>query len=99
MVEYFQGFGPSGMWGPLLTDPLDGFGTKGYLMILVGQKVPYKRHYKPIEADRAAWNTIRRQNVEATRGAMTVLEALQALGAVRVPVQQRSPVTVAHVAV
>jgi hypothetical protein len=29
---------------------------------------------------------------------MTVPEALHALGAVRVPVQQRSPVTVAHVA-
>ena len=99
MVQYFQEFGPSGMWGPLLTDPLDGFGSKGYLMILVGQKVPYKRHYRPADADRSAWNAMRQQNVEATRGAMTVLEALQALGAVRVPVQQRSPVTVAHVAV
>jgi tryptophan halogenase len=99
MVEYFQEFGPSGMWGPMLTDPLDGFGSKGYLMILVGQKAAYKRHHKPTDAERAAWNAMRRQNAESTPGAMTVLEALQALGAVRAPVPERSPVTVAHVAV
>jgi tryptophan halogenase len=98
MVEYFQEFGPSGMWGPLLTDPLDGFGTKGYLMILVGQKVPYKRHHHPTPQESQAWDTLKRQYVEAAAGAMTVPEALQALGALGVRVQTPSPVTVAHVA-
>ena len=98
MVEYYQEFGPTGMWGPLLTDPLDGFGSKGYLMILAGQKVPYKRHHLATDAERAAWADIRRGNVEATRGAMTVLESLQAMGAVGVQVQPRSPVMVAHAA-
>jgi tryptophan halogenase len=98
MVEYFQEFGPTGMWGPLLTDPLDGFGSKGYLMILVGQKVPYKRHYKPTPQEWSAWNGLRRQYADAARGAMTVLQSLQAMDAVGVPAQAPSPVMVAHVA-
>ena len=98
MVDYFQEFGPAGMWGPLLTDPLDGFGTKGYLMILVGQKVPFKMHHAVSDVERTAWAAIRRQHVEAARGAMTVLESLQAMGATGLRVQPRSPVTVVHAA-
>ena len=98
MVDDFQAFGPTGMWGPLLTDPLDGFGSKGYLMILVGQQVPYVRHHHATDAERATWNAIRRDHVEASRGAMTVLESLQAMGVTGVQVQPRSPVLVAHVA-
>ena len=98
MVEYYREFGPTGMWGPLLTDPLDGFGSKGYLMILTGQKVPYRRHYRPTPQEWQAWSALRKQNVETARGAMTVLEALQAMGAVGVQVPTPSPVMVAHVA-
>ena len=98
MVDYFREFGPTGMWGPLLTDPLDGFGSKGYLMILVGQKAPYRRPHAPSPQERQAWEAMRRQHADAARGAMTVLEALQALGAVGVQVPAPSPVMVAHVA-
>ena len=99
MVEYYQEFGPTGMWGPMLTDPLDGFGAKGYLMILTGQKVPYRRHYSPTPQELQAWNGMKRQYAEAAQRAMTVLEALQALGAgggVQMPAPP--PVMVAHVA-
>jgi tryptophan halogenase len=99
MVEYYREFGPTGMWGPLLTDPLDGFGTKGYLMILTGQKLPYRRHHAPTEAERAAWDTMRRHHVEATNSAMTVAEALRALGAGGLQAPAPSPVMVRHVAV
>jgi tryptophan halogenase len=98
MVDYYQEFGPTGIWGSVLLDPLDPFGTAGYLTILVGQKVPHRRPYVPAQNEWQEWDAMRRRNAEVARGAMTVPEALQALGAVRVPVQQRSPVTVAHVA-
>jgi len=98
MVDYYQEFGPTGIWGSVLLDPLDPFGTAGYLTILVGQKVPHRRPYVPAQDERQEWDAMRRRNAEVARGAMTVLEALQALGAVQVPVQQRSPATVAHVA-
>ena len=99
MLDYYQEFGPTGMWGPLLVDSLDPFGSKGYLMILVGQKVPYKSHYAASPREQQAWAAIRRQNAEAADGAMTVLEALQAFGAAGVRVQQSSPVVVAHTAI
>jgi tryptophan halogenase len=98
MVEYYKEYGPTGMWGPLLTDHIDGFGTKGYLMLLVGQKVPHKRHHAPAPQEAAAWASIKRQHVEAARTAMTVKEALQALGAARPNVPVPSPVMVAHTA-
>ena len=97
MVDYYQEFGPTGIWGPVLLDPLDPFGTAGYLTILVGQKVPHRRPYVPAQDERQEWDAMRRRNAEVARGAMTVSEALQALAAVQVPVQQRSPGTVAHV--
>ena len=98
MVEYFREFGPTGMWGPLLTDPLDGFGSKGYLMILVGQKLPYKRHYTPTPQETQSWSAMRRQNAELAGTAMTVPEALAALGAGGLHVPAPSPVMVQHVA-
>jgi len=98
MVDYFQEFGPTGMWGPLLTDPIDGFGSKGYLMILLGQKVPYKRHHNPTPQEWQVWNGIRKQYVDTARTAITVLEALKEMGAVGVQVAAPSPVMVAHVA-
>jgi len=91
MVEYYQEYGPAGTWGPLMVDPLCGFGPNGYLTILVGQKVPHKRPYTPPEPERAVWNNLRRQNAEAARKAMTVAEALRALGVANVPVAAAGP--------
>jgi tryptophan halogenase len=79
-VEYYQEFGPTGVWGPLLVDPLDTFGTAGYLTILVGQKVPHRRPYSPGQKELETWAQMRRRNAEAARSAMTVPEALRALG-------------------
>jgi hypothetical protein len=64
----------------MLLDPLDPFGSHGYLTILVGQQVPYERKYAPTKEEWDTWNKIRRHNAEAARRAMTVPEALRALG-------------------
>jgi tryptophan halogenase len=82
-VEYYQRFGPSGLWGPTLLDSLDIFGTHGYLTILIGQKVPYQRPYTPSEQEWNIWNTQRRRNIETARTAMTVPQAIQSLGFVK----------------
>ena len=79
-VEYYQEFGPTGVWGPLLVDPLCTFGVPGYLTILVGQKVPHRRPYTPSPKEQQTWAHMRRRNAEAASGAMTVPEALRALG-------------------
>ena len=85
MAEYYQEYGPTGTWGPLLVDPLCGFGPNGYLTILVGQKVPHKRPYTPSESERQVWAKFVRNNLETARTAMTVAEALRALGVADVP--------------
>ena len=87
-VEYYQEFGPSGVWGPVLIDPLCPFGTAGYLTILVGQKVPHRRPYAPTQREWDTWAQMRRRNAEAARGALTVAESLRALG---VPVGHVAP--------
>jgi tryptophan halogenase len=81
VVEYYQRYGPSGLWGPLQLDPLDVFGIHGYLTILVGQKVPHQRRYTPPAAELAKWEQMKQRNRESARGAMTVMESLRALGA------------------
>jgi tryptophan halogenase len=92
MVEYYQKFGPTGIWGPMLLDPLDPFGSHGYLTILVGQQVPYERKYTPTQAEWDTWNKVRRHNAESARRAMTVPEALGALG---FPLTRAAPAPVA----
>jgi len=79
-VEYYQEFGPTGVWGPTLIDSLCPFGTAGYLTILVGQKVPHRRPYVPGPRELETWAQMRRHNAEVARGAMTVAESLRALG-------------------
>lgn len=88
IVEYYQRFGPTGLWGPVLLDPVDPFGMSGYLTILIGQKVPYRPRYTPAQSEWDTWNALRRRNVEAARSAVTVREALSAL---LPPPVQRAP--------
>jgi tryptophan halogenase len=92
MVEYYQRFGPTGIWGPMLLDPLDPFGSHGYLTVLVGQQVPYERKYTPTQDEWDTWNKVRRHNAESARRAMTVPEALGALG---FPLTRAAPAPVA----
>jgi tryptophan halogenase len=92
MCEYYQRFGPTGTWGPFFLDPLDVFGTSGYLTILVGQRAPHQRPYTPEPAELEAWNASRKKNREMARSAMTVPEALSALGFPITSPQRRAPV-------
>jgi tryptophan halogenase len=84
-VEYYKEVGPTGTWGPMLVDPLCGFGPNGYLMILVGQKAPHNRPFKPSEKEHNEWNAQRRRNIEQANNAMTVAQSLRALGVPDVP--------------
>lgn len=92
-VEYYQRFGPSALWSPVLLDPLDPFGASGYLTVMVGQKAPYDARYAPPPAEWGAWDEIRRRNVEVAASAMTIPQVLRSMGAVEVrPPPARMPV-------
>ena len=79
LLEYYQQFGPSGLWGPTLLDPIDPFSMGGYLTILVGQKVPYRPKHAPTAQELQIWNADRQRFRAAAASAMTVKEALSAI--------------------
>jgi len=79
LLEYYQRFGPSGLWGPMLLDPIDPFGMGGYLNILVGQKVPHQQPHVPGPQELSVWNAERQKFRAAALQAMTVAEALSAI--------------------
>jgi tryptophan halogenase len=62
-VEFYQENGPSPAWDILIRGK-DVFGLEGYLALMVGQKVPYKRMYTPGPRERHVWSMIQKANRE-----------------------------------
>jgi tryptophan 7-halogenase len=80
IAEYYQENGPDGSWGPtLLGHPHDQFTISGYITMLAGMKVPYRRTWQPSDRDRAAFNLQRQKFKDLAMKAMTVREALAAI--------------------
>ena len=83
IVEYYRENGPTGMWGPrVLGDGEDQFGMAGYVALLLGQRVPYRRTYEPTAAERDLMRARRERNRQAARRGFT---AEQALALIRSP--------------
>jgi tryptophan halogenase len=76
IVEYFKENGPSSLWEPTLFDEFDQFKTGGYMTMLVGMKVPYRKTYTPAEAEWRLWEAKRRKFKELAQKAMGVKEVL-----------------------
>jgi tryptophan halogenase len=81
LVEYYRENGPSTFARNTLLQPLDIFGMEGYLTLLVGQKVPYRRTSKPSEAEWQIWNGIRAQHKVLAQTALTIPKAFKAISA------------------
>jgi tryptophan halogenase len=79
LIDYYRDVGPSAMFRTALLTPNDPFGVEGYLVLLVGQQVPYRRTYQPADADRAAWDRLRAGFAAAADQGVTMSEALQRL--------------------
>ena len=62
--------------------PTDAFGAEGYLSMLVGQRVPYRRTHQPTATELENWAKIRRH--VATQAAAGV-SAAEVLAHVRAP--------------
>jgi tryptophan halogenase len=77
IVDYYKENGPSVAWRKVLLQPGDQFDMEGYLSLLVGQQVPYKKTYVPSERDLAAWDNIRQNVYHRVSRAYNTAEALQ----------------------
>ena len=73
-VSYFQENGPSLLWINTLIQGRDAFGTEGWIAVLVGQDVPYRRRYVPGEAEQRAWKKIQAGNWAASANGIGVAE-------------------------
>lgn len=79
IVEYYRQCGPSSLWSPMVLDPVDLFGMGGYLMALMGQKVPTKLSYPIPQQERTIWEAERERNRGAAASALTVVQAMSLL--------------------
>jgi tryptophan halogenase len=78
LVEVYQENGPS-IWLRLHStiEKASQFGTNGYLALLIGQKVPYRRPYQPSADELKIWSAERQKNKSMALRALTVRETLE----------------------
>ena len=76
-VEFYEENGPSVAWKHTLITGRDVFGFEGWLAMMVGQKVPYRRQFVPDEHERQVWRQIREQNRAQAAAGLTVRESIE----------------------
>lgn len=76
LVEYYRDSGPNPSWQPALFGPFEAFGMAGYLALLVGQQLPYRRTRATTDAERTAWKAQQEKWKSAAQRGMTVAESL-----------------------
>ena len=81
-VDYYQETGPSTLWRNQVIDVRNPFGFEGYLSVMLGMDVPYRRTYTPTDQEMSIWKNLSRRFDTAARKGMTVPETL---GVIRHP--------------
>lgn len=76
ILEFYKENGPTGFARHLLHGHSANFGIEGFLMMLVGNKVPYDAKYVPSDAEWRIWNQHRAQNMAVAQNGLSVKEAL-----------------------
>ncbi len=76
LLEFYRENGPSGFARELLQARETSFGIEGYLVMLVGNRVPYSAVHRATPAERQAWERHRARFAAQGAAAMDVREAL-----------------------
>ena len=90
IVEYYRQCGPSSLWSPMVIDPVDLFGMGGYLMALIGMKVPTRLAYPIPQLEKSVWDADRQRARGAAASGLSVAEALSRLP-IGQPQSERTP--------
>ena len=80
VVDYYRENGPATYWGSALFPTNDQFGFGGYVVMLLGQKVPFRQPRSVPDYELSRWETHRRRYREAAlrgAGVKDVLEAVR----------------------
>jgi tryptophan halogenase len=76
LLEFYRENGPTGFARYTLPKPENNFGIEGYLVMLVGNRVPYLGRHAPTPAELQAWNGHRAQFIAQASAGIGVKEAL-----------------------
>ena len=82
LLHFYDENGPSGFLRYQIGNTGSQFGVEGFLIMLVGNRVPYRARYTPSEAEWKLWNAHR---AEFRRAAETAMDAKEALGFIKHP--------------
>ena len=82
LLEFYAENGPTGFCRYRLPKTENDFGVEGYLVMLVGNRAPYRAKHAPTAAERAVWER-HRADFDAT--AQTGLDARETLAYIRHP--------------
>ncbi len=80
-VEFYREHGPSTLWRNLVVDPRDPFGFEGYLSMMIGMNIPYRRTHTPTLQERQTWSRICLDIQANARRALTIGETLACIRA------------------
>jgi len=76
LLEFYEENGPTGFGRYFLRTQENSWGIEGYLVMLVGNRVPYRSQYNATAQEREAWNRHRARFTATAAGGMDVKEAL-----------------------
>jgi tryptophan halogenase len=82
LLEFYEENGPLGFARQLRRATANSFEIEGFLVMLVGNKVPYRARHHATAAERETWNRHRAEFAEQASAGMDVREAL---GVIRRP--------------
>lgn len=77
LLDFYSENGPTGFGRHLLpAASSSNFGIEGFLVMLVGNKVPYRAKYSPTPAEREIWEQRRAEYAAQARGGLDIKETL-----------------------
>lgn len=76
IIDYYEACGPALLWGRTAMGPEDPFTWEGYLVMLVGQQVPFRRKFAPKPQELAVWENYRKQLRQQAAKGLSMREGL-----------------------
>lgn len=83
LLDFYEENGPTGLCRYRIGTTSNAFskegafGLEGHLVMLVGQKAPYRNRSQPTQEELAIWERGQQQNIAAAKAGMTIEEAMQ----------------------
>ena len=75
-VDFYRENGPSTFWRNQLIDARNPFGFEGYLSMMIGMNIPYRKRFAPPDDDIRTWQMLANRYQSAAKKSVPIAEAL-----------------------